>query len=87
MKPGNALLSIHAFSGCDFNTSFSWKEKQRGYETVHGKKRRKQLKAFGQLGDTASVPPGIAAILEEVVSDTLWEVCYQISQQSTALII
>ena len=32
-------------------------------------KRRKYLKAFGQLGDTASVPPGIADILEEVVCD------------------
>ena len=65
----NAQPGVHAFSGWDFTASFYWKGKQKVYEIVHGKKRRRYLKAFGQHGDTASVPIGIGDSFEEVMCD------------------
>ena len=66
----HALFGIHGFSGCDFIASFYWKGKQAVYKVAHGKKRKNYLiRHLDQVGDTASVPPGIVDILVEVVCD------------------
>ena len=58
----NALVSYHAFTGCNF---FMRKGKVRPYQLMV--KHQKFIEAFGQLGESVALPADILKSLEEFV--------------------
>jgi len=60
-----ALPSFHAFTGCDYTSSFFRKAKSRPFDLLV--KDRRFASAFGQLGSSRSVGAEVGAIIEEYV--------------------
>ena len=61
----NALVSFHAFTGCDFTAAFMRKGKVRPYQLMV--KHQKFIEAFGQLGESVVLHADILKSLEEFV--------------------
>jgi len=60
-----ALPSFHAFTGCDYTSSFFRKAKSRPFDLLM--KDRRFASAFGKLGSSRSVGAEVGAIIEEYV--------------------
>ena len=59
------MPSFHAFTGCDYTSSFFRKAKSRPFDLLA--KDRRFASAFGQLGSSRSVGAEVGAIIEEYV--------------------
>ena len=61
----NALVSFHAFTGCDFTAVFMRKGKVRPYQLMV--RHQKFIETFGQLRESVVLPADILKSLEEFV--------------------
>ena len=58
----NAIIALHAFTGCDFTAAFSGKGKVRPYKLMC--KKTEYVKAFCKLGEQHPVPQSVCDDIE-----------------------